>query len=78
VANSGGLGGATSTWPRIRFHDPRHTWASLALQAGIPPNVVQELMGHASIAITLETYPHVTPAIKEDATRLVADLISGQ
>jgi hypothetical protein len=35
-------------------------------------------MGHASIAITLETYSHVTPAIKEDATRLVADLISGQ
>jgi hypothetical protein len=35
-------------------------------------------MGHASIAITLETYSHVTPAIKEDATGLVADLISGQ
>jgi integrase len=44
--------------PRIRLHDLRHGWATLALQAGIHPKVVQERLGHANIGITLDTYSH--------------------
>ena len=46
---------------RIRLHDLRHTWATLALQAGIHPKVVSERLGHSTIAITLDIYSHVTP-----------------
>ena len=41
--------------PVIRLHDLRHTWASLALAAGVHPKVVQEHLGHSSISITLDT-----------------------
>ena len=47
----------------IRFHDFRHTMATAALQAGIHPKVVQERLGHSSIAITLDTYSHVAPTL---------------
>jgi integrase len=55
--------------PRIRFHDTRHTFATLALQAGIHPKVVSEILGHATIAITLDTYSHVIPAMQKDVER---------
>lgn len=56
----------------IRLHDLRHTWATLALQAKVPPAVVQERLGHASIAITLGTYPHFAPGMGEQAAATVA------
>ncbi|MBA2553751.1 MAG: site-specific integrase [Geodermatophilaceae bacterium] len=49
--------------PKIRLHDLRHGWATLALAAGVHPKVVQERLGHASISITLDTYSHVSPAL---------------
>jgi integrase len=49
----------------IRFHDARHTHASLMLKQGVHPKVVQERLGHSSIAVTLDTYSHVTPGLKE-------------
>lgn len=61
--------------PRIRLHDLRHTWASLALAAGIPAKVVSERLGHATTAITLDTYSHVTPAMQSGAAEKVAGLI---
>lgn len=61
--------------PRIRLHDLRHTWASLALAAGIPAKVVSERLGHSSIAITLDIYSHVSPALEEDAADRVAALV---
>ena len=61
--------------PRIRLHDLRHTWATLALQAGVHPKVVSERLGHANISITLDTYSHVTPAMQEDAAETVAEFI---
>jgi integrase len=64
--------------PVIRFHDLRHTWATLALQAGVAPKVVSEILGHANIGITLDTYSHVIPAMEEDASARVAGLIFGQ
>jgi hypothetical protein len=47
--------------PRIRLHDLRHTWATLALVAGEHPKVVQERLGHANVSITLEIYIATSP-----------------
>ena len=61
----------------IRFHDLRHTFATLGLQAGVPAKVMQEILGHSSIVVTLDTYSHAIPAMQEDATSKVAALIFG-
>lgn len=61
--------------PRIRLHDLRHTWATLALQAGVHPKVVSERLGHAGVNITLDTYSHVTPDMQAEAATTVAELI---
>ncbi len=61
--------------PVIRLHDLRHTHATLALQAGVHAKVVQERLGHANIAITLDTYSHVIPALEEQAAATVAALV---
>lgn len=53
--------------PDIRFHDLRHTHASLLLAAGVNPKVVQERLGHSSVTLTLSTYSHVLPGIQEAA-----------
>ncbi len=57
--------------PRIRFHDLRHCHATLLLQQGVHPKVVQERLGHSTISMTLDTYSHVVPGLQE---RAVADL----
>jgi integrase len=59
----------------IRLHDLRHTYATLALKAGVHPKVVSERLGHATVGITLDLYSHVTPAIARDAANVVADRI---
>jgi integrase len=61
--------------PRLRLHDLRHTWATLALQNGVHPKVVQERLGHASITITLQIYSHVIPTMHDQAADLVAGVI---
>jgi len=61
--------------PAIRLHDLRHTHATLALQAGIHPKVVSERLGHATIAITLDTYSHAIPAMQEEAAARIAELV---
>ena len=66
---------AAAKLPRIRFHDLRHTHATLALAAGVHPKVVSERLGHASIVITLDTYSHAIPALQETAAELVASLV---
>ena len=64
--------------PIIRLHDLRHTHATLALAAGVHPKVIQERLGHANIAITLDTYSHTVPALEEQAAATVAKLVFGQ
>ena len=54
--------------PRIRFHDLRHTAATLLLGQGVHPKIVSEMLGHASIGITLDLYSHATPTIQREAT----------
>jgi integrase len=53
--------------PRIRFHDLRHTAATLLLGRGVHPKIVSEMLGHSTIAITLDLYSHVTPTMQRDA-----------
>jgi integrase len=60
--------------PRIRLHDLRHGWATLALQASIHSKVVQERLGHSNIAITLDIYSHVVAGLHEEAAEQVAAL----
>ena len=52
-----------------RFHDLRHTCASLLLSKGVHPKIVQELLGHSSISITLDIYSHVLPNMQSEAVR---------
>ncbi|MHB8433250.1 MAG: tyrosine-type recombinase/integrase [Candidatus Tyrphobacter sp.] len=54
--------------PRVRFHDLRHTAATLMLLRGVQPKVVQERLGHASIAMTMDTYSHVLPSMQRAAS----------
>ena len=58
----------------IRFHDLRHTHASLALQAGVPAKIVSERLGHATVAFTLDVYSHVIPGLQEEAAERIAAL----
>ena len=51
----------------VRFHDLRHSAATLLLSAGVPLKVVSETLGHSSIAITADTYQHVTPDLRREA-----------
>ena len=63
--------------PRIRLHDLRHTWATLALSAGVDVKIVSERLGHASAKITWDIYQHVTPTMQANAAETVARLIFG-
>ena len=63
--------------PKIRLHDVRHSYATAALAAGIPAKVVSERLGHATIAITMDTYSHVLPGLDTQAAGTVARLILG-
>ena len=63
--------------PRIRLHDLRHTWATLALVAGVDIKMVSERLGHSSILITSQTYQHVRKGMQAGAAQKVADLIFG-
>ena len=53
----------------VRFHDLRHTHATIMLWQGIHPKIVSERLGHSSIAITLDTYSHVMPGLQEAAVQ---------
>ena len=62
--------------PEIRFHDLRHTCATLLLSENVNPKVVSEMLGHATIAITLDTYSHVLPTMQESAAKAMEDALS--
>jgi integrase len=61
--------------PRIRLHDIRHTYATLALKAGVPSKTVSDRLGHATVAFTLDVYAHAIPEFDEEAADKVASLI---
>ena len=56
--------------PTIRLHDLRHTCATLLLSKNVNPKIVSEMLGHATVAITLDTYSHVLPNMQGSARAL--------
>jgi integrase len=60
----------------VRLHDLRHTCATLLLSRSVHPKIVQELLGHATIAITLDTYSHVLPNMQSEATHAMESILS--
>ena len=62
--------------PNIRLHDLRHTCATLLLSKGVHPKLVQELLGHATISITLDTYSHVLPGMGDQTATAMESLLS--
>ncbi len=67
---------ARASVPRIRFHDLRHTAATLLLGRGIHPKIVSEQLGHSQIAVTLDLYSHVTPTMQRDAAAALEAVFS--
>jgi integrase len=63
--------------PKIRFHDLRHTVASLMLAEGAPAKVVQEKLGHSSVMVTLDVYSHVAPGMQRAWTEAMERAIDG-
>ena len=61
--------------PLVRFHDLRHTNATLLLRNGIPAKIVSSILGHASIQLTMDTYSHVAPDMQEGAMQAMDDLL---
>ena len=62
--------------PEIRFHDLRHTCATLMLAVGANPKVAQETLGHANVTITLDTYSHLLPNMQNEVAEKVNELLS--
>lgn len=59
----------------MRFHDLRHSAATLLLSVGVHPKVVQEILGHSQISITMDVYSHVLPGMQQDAMSRLNDAI---
>lgn len=65
--------------PRMRFHDLRHSCASLLLSQGVQPRVVMETLGHSRISVTMDTYAHVMPTLQREAADAIdRSLASGR
>lgn len=62
--------------PKVRFHDLRHTFATLALQNGVDVKTVSGMLGHYSAGFTLDTYAHVTTQAQREAARTMDNILS--
>lgn len=63
--------------PEIRFHDLRHTAATIYLRKRVPPKVVSEMLGHSQVGITLNIYSHVLPDMQREATEAMESALAG-
>ncbi|NHN34301.1 tyrosine-type recombinase/integrase [Paenibacillus sp. S3N08] len=61
--------------PQIRFHDMRHTHATILLLQGENPKIVSERLGHADVRITLDTYSHILPNMQKETAKNLGKLI---
>ncbi len=68
MVKKAGLGG-------VRFHDLRHTFASLMFLRGAKPKVISEALGHASVAFTMDVYSHIIEGMQEDAMELLNEVL---
>jgi integrase len=57
--------------PRVRFHDMRHSHATMLLLHNVQPKIVQDRLGHSTISMTMDTYSHILPGMQEEATEKV-------
>lgn len=64
-----------SNLPKIKFHDLRHTHASLLLKQNVHPKIVSERLGHSSIQMTLDTYSHLLPNMQQDAAKELGKIL---
>ena len=64
--------------PKVRFHDLRHTFATMALQNGVDVKTLSSALGHYSAGFTLNTYTHATAQMKQDAADTIGGVISLQ
>jgi len=64
--------------PYMRFHDLRHSMATILLAAGVHPKIVQERLGHSTIAITMDTYSHVLPSMQQDVARRLGEMFGDE
>jgi integrase len=64
--------------PHSRFHDLRHSCASLLLAQGVPARTVMDILGHSQISLTMNTYAHVMPAMKQEAMDLMDSILTGR
>ena len=62
--------------PKVRFHDLRHTFATLALQNGVDIKTVSGMLGHFSAGFTLDTYAHVTTAVQKEAAKAMEKVLT--
>ena len=62
--------------PHFRFHDLRHTCATLLLTQNVNPKIVSKMLGHATTAITLDIYSHVLPTMQESAAAAMEEALS--
>jgi integrase len=64
--------------PRLRFHDLRHSCATLLLAAGVDMRTVMEVLGHSQIGLTMNTYAHVLPNLMQGAADAMDRMLGGQ
>jgi integrase len=69
---------ASAGLPSIRFHDLRHTAATLLLALGVDARTIMETLGHSQISLTLNTYAHVLPTLQSTAAAKMNAILSGQ
>ena len=64
--------------PDVRFHDLRHTAATLLLVQGVDPRTTIETLGHSQISLTLNTYSHVLPRLQREAAAKIDEILAGE
>jgi len=69
---------AKAELPHFRVHDLRHTFATIMLKQDVHAKIVQEILGHSTIGVTLDTYSHILPGIKDQAMKKMQSVLSGE
>lgn len=66
----------TTGLPRIRFHDLRHSAATLLLAQGVSPRYISDLLGHSQVSFTMQTYAHVLPHVQRDVADKMNEILN--
>lgn len=64
--------------PKMRFHDLRHSCATILLAIGVAPRTVMEILGHSQIGLTMDTYSHIVPELKQEVADLMDQVLQGK